>query len=44
MLKKVPMDKRWIMEPNQLSSEYLNGVEAFLDKARNYANEERLIR
>ena len=32
------------MEPNQLSSEYLNGVEAFLDKARNYANEEGLIR
>ena len=38
------MDKSWIMEPNRLSSEYLNGVEAFLDKARNYANEEGLIR
>lgn len=38
------IDKSWMNLKNHLSSEYFNGVKAFIDKAKSYVNEQGVIR
>ena len=38
------IDKSWIHLRNRLSDEYLAGVQAFIDIAKNYTNDEGLVR
>ena len=38
------IDKSWINLRNRLSDEYFNGARAFIEIAKNYPNEEGLIR